>query len=83
MCNICRRRIGEKTEEILKYMIVEQSMSIEWMYGLPLCNFLMERSEPFQNIDDMSDKVLLANWRQVASIFHLYNVRKKFAHQHK
>ncbi len=66
---------------MLKY-ISEQQENIEWMYGLPLYNFLMENSEPFDSISSLSVGVLMDNWKNVARKFPLVNTRKKFSGNH-
>ena len=62
---------------MLKYISEQQATNLEWMYGLPLHNFLMENSEPFDSINSMSVDVLMNNWKKLAHI--LLSIRGKFA----
>ena len=51
--------------------------SMEWMYGLPLFNFLMEFSEPYKSICSIKDEKLAENWTKINDCFSLMDVRKK------
>ena len=51
--------------------------SFEWMYGLPLFNFMMEFSEPYENICSIKDEKLAENWTQMNRRFALKDKRKK------
>ncbi len=62
---------------MLKY--ISEQQAIEWMYGLPLYNFLMEKSEPFDSINSMSVDVLMDNWKKLSQKFPLLNIRGKLA----
>ncbi len=75
-----RRQIGETAGRLLKYISEQQAANLEWMYGLPLYNFLMGKSYPFDSINSMSVDVLLGNWKNLTQT--LINVRKKVAGNH-
>ena len=77
-----RRKIGGTTGRMLKYMSEQQAANLEWIYGLPLYNFLMENSEPFDSINSMSVGVLMDNWKKLSQKFPLVNIRKKYAGNH-
>ncbi len=76
-----RKRIGEIAGRMLKYISEQQANieNIEWMYGLPLYNFLMDNSEPFDSINSMSVGALMDNWKNLAQKFPVVNIRNKFA----
>ncbi|XP_064403130.1 E3 ubiquitin-protein ligase RNF213-like isoform X2 [Halichondria panicea] len=74
-----RRRIGGIASRMLKYISEQQATNLEWMYGLPLHNFLMENSEPFDSINSMSVDVLMDNWKKLSQKFPLLNIRGKLA----
>lgn len=75
--NNYRRRIGDTAGHIMLKYISEQQ--IEWMYGLPLYNFLMENSEPFDSINSLSVGTLMDNWKKLGQKFPLVNIRGKLA----
>ena len=72
-----RKELRESVYKLMRSK--ENTTAVEWMFGLPLYNFLMEHSEPYDNICTSSDGKLAENWSMLFKNFSMQNTRKKLA----
>ncbi len=61
----------------------DKKSGIERLYSMPLCNFLSDSSQPYDDLFSYDYVLLFKNWSQVSDKFELLDVRVAATKNHR
>lgn len=73
----CRQQLAEAIQSFL--MCINKRCGIERLSPMPLCNFLSDSCQPYDNVFSKDYEVLLKSWSHLSDKFKLKEIRSAVA----